>query len=121
MARLAQSSSFAGIQRVTPPGGRGKPDYNKQWVEVLLLEKVDLSGYRIEYRDNTAWEDEAFTYITHSHRLQFISREPSQIESSLPAFSTIAATNLSGHLEVSCNKGIDACLLVFFCPQLHTN
>jgi hypothetical protein len=59
----------AGIQRVTPPGGGGKPDYNKQWVEVLLLEKVDLSGYRIEYRDNTAREDEAFNlYYTSGRR-----------------------------------------------------
>ncbi len=36
-------------------------DYNEQWVEVLLLEKTDLSGYRIEYRDNAVGEDEAFT------------------------------------------------------------
>ena len=50
----------ADIQRITPPRGRGNPDYNEQWVEVLLLEKTDLSAYRIEYRDNTAGEDEAF-------------------------------------------------------------
>ena len=49
----------ADIQRITPPGEGVYPDFNEQWVEVLLLEKTDLSGYRIEYRDNAA-EDEAF-------------------------------------------------------------
>jgi hypothetical protein len=35
-------------------------DFNEQWIEVLLLEKTDLSGYRIEYRDRTAEDDEPF-------------------------------------------------------------
>jgi hypothetical protein len=42
----------ADVGRITAPAGGGSLDFNKQWVEVLLLENSDLSAYRIEYRDN---------------------------------------------------------------------
>lgn len=51
----------AGIQRLTVPRRGRNPDYNKQWLELLLLEKSDLSGYRIEYRDSAAGDDEPFS------------------------------------------------------------
>ena len=54
----------ADVRRITPLVGGGSPDFNKQWVEVLLLEKTDLSAYRIEYRDNKT-DDGAFnSYYT---------------------------------------------------------
>lgn len=49
----------AEIQRTTIPGTR-RSDYNRQWIEILLLERTDLSGYKIEYRDNAADEEDAF-------------------------------------------------------------
>ena len=37
-----------------------RADLNEQLIEVLLLERTDLSGYRIEYRSRTAEDDEPF-------------------------------------------------------------
>lgn len=38
-----------------------RTSFNEQWIEVLLLEEIDLSGYRIEYRERAAEDDEPFT------------------------------------------------------------
>ena len=66
----------ADIQR-NISGKGGNPDYNEQWVEVLLLEEPIYRGIGSSIVTMRPGRTRHLTYFTHLRRLQFIPREPS--------------------------------------------
>jgi hypothetical protein len=56
----------------TTQNNGGPEDYNKQWVDLLVLETGDLSGYTIEHLAAEAPEDEAYqTFYTFTEYLVY--------------------------------------------------